>query len=536
VPLTSNLSILDNSFILLYFIVVLAIGLVVARKKESTVKEYFLAGKNLGWLVIGTSLFATNISSEHLVGLAGASSVHGFSVGHFEWLAAIILIFLGWIIAPIFLKANVNTVPQFFGKRFDDRSRIYLTIVSIATYLFTKIAVTLIAGGLVLREVFGWDVYTSTILIVLLTGIYTVIGGMNSVVYTQVFQTVILVLGAVLLSVFGLLEVGGFSSLVDKLPASYFHISKPFSDSNLPWTGILLGAPIIGIWYWCADQYTIQRILSAKGIKDARKGTVLASILKIIPIFFFIIPGLVAAVMYPNIKGDSAYSLLVTGGLLPTGIKGIVIAGFFAALMSSLSSSFNSTASLFTLDIYSMRKRVVSENEAVLVGRLSTMILIIITLLIIPLLKYIETHIYISLQALQAFIVPPIVSVFLFGVFWEKASSRGAIRALMIGGFIGLLKILVTNIDESIINEIFLLNSFNDLNYLHFAFLLFVFSSSIIILYSLIDAKKQDILRNSNELFANIDENERQIAVSTNYKHMSNTVSNFSKSKDKIIQ
>ena len=374
--MSSNLSFIDNILILIYFAVVLFIGLYFSKQKDGSVKEYFLAGKNLGWLAIGTSLFATNISSEHLVGLAGAGSTHGFGVGQFEWIAVIILLLLGWVFAPIFLRANVNTVPQFFGKRFDDRSRIYLTIVSVFAYLFTKIGVTLFAGSLVLKEVLGWDTFTSAILIVLLTGLYTVIGGMYSVVYTQIFQSIILIIGAVLLSVFGLFKIGGFSALTSNLPSDYFQILKPFSDPNLPWTGILLAAPILGIWYWCSDQYIVQRILSSRSLKDARRGTLLAAFLKIFPIFFLIFPGLIAAILYPNLKGDSAYSLLLSGSLLPYGIKGIVIAGFFGALMSSLSSSFNSSASLFALDIYNIFRPKASEQEVLLVGRLSSMFFI----------------------------------------------------------------------------------------------------------------------------------------------------------------
>jgi len=284
--LSGNLNTFDNLILLTYFLIVLGIGLYTGRSKGNSISQYFLAGKNLSWIVIGTSLFATNISSEHFVGLAGAGSIHGLSVGYFEWLAVIILFLLGWLFAPIFLRANIFTVPQFFGKRFDNKSRFYLTIVSILSYIFTKIGVTLLAGTFVLKQVLGWDMFTSTIIIVFITGLYTVIGGLTSVAFTQVFQSIMLILGAVLLSVFGLIEVGGFGQLVDKLPAEYFSIFKSTTDPNVPWIGILLGAPIIGIWYWCADQYIVQRVLAAKGIEDAKKGTMLAAVFKIFPIFF----------------------------------------------------------------------------------------------------------------------------------------------------------------------------------------------------------------------------------------------------------
>lgn len=490
-PLSTNLSNLDNILIVLYFGIVLYIGIYFSRNKDNNAKQYFLAGKNLGWFAVGASLFATNISSEHLVGLAGAGSIHGLSVGHFEWLAIIILFFLGWVIAPIFLKANVYTVPQFFGKRFDDRTRIYLTIVSILAYLVTKIGVTLIAGGLVLQGVLGWNMFTSAIVIVLLSGVYTVVGGMNSVVNTQIFQTFMIIISGVLLSGFGLFEIGGFSGLAAKLPSDYFQFFKPLSDSSLPWTGILLGAPILGIWYWCSDQFIVQRILSAKGIKDARRGTAFASFLKIFPIIFLIVPGIIAAVLYPNDKGDSAYSLLLSGSLLPTGIKGLVIVGFLSALMSSLSSTFNSAASLFALDIYRYIKPKSSQNEIVLIGRLSTMFLIIISISIIPTLKMIDTHIYLQLQILQAYIAPPIVSVFLLGIFWQNASSNGAIWALIIGGIIGFVKIILLYFNTSLLINIEILDKLFKINYLHFAVILFVFSSLIVVLFSLLENNKK---------------------------------------------
>lgn len=484
--MSSNLSLLDNFIILVYFGIVLYIGIYISRSKISNKSNYFLAGKNLGWFAIGSSLFATNISSEHLVGLAGAGSKYGLGVGHFEWLAAVILLILGWVFAPILLRANVYTVPQFFGKRFDDRSRIYLTLISIFSYLFTKIGVTLLAGSFVLKSVLGWNMFTSAVLMVLITGVYTVVGGLPSVIKTQIFQMIILIIGSILLSIFGLYKVGGFEGLIENLPPNFFEVFKSPTDSNLPWTGILLGAPILGIWYWCTDQYIVQRIFSAKDIKSAQKGTLLAALLKTIPIFFFIFPGLVAAVLYPNLKGDSAYSLLLSGNLLPAGIKGIVIAGLFAALMSSLASAFNSASSLIALDIYSFIRPKASESEEVLVGRLSTMLFVIIAIAIVPLIKMIDTHIYIHLQTIQAYIAPPIVSVFLFGIFWKKATSESAIYALLIGGILGLFRIILSSVDLDVIKQNTILNFYYQINYLHFALYLFLICSLVIVSISLL--------------------------------------------------
>lgn len=484
-----NLDFYDNLVILIYFAVVFAIGIFSARGKGKSAKSYFLADKKMGWVAIGASLFATNISSEHLVGLAGASSAHGFSVGHFEWLAVFSLFLLGWVFAPVFIRAEVFTMPEFIGKRFDKKCRTYLTVLSIISYLFTKIAVTLLAGSYLLNKLLGWDMFIAAILIVLLTGIYTLVGGLTSVMRTQIFQAFILVLGSLLLTFYGLSEIGGLGVLIDKLPKGYLTIFKPFSDPDFPWTGIIFGAPILGFWYWCTDQYIVQRILSANGIKEAKKGTAFAAFLKTIPIFLLILPGLISAVLYPEVKGDEAYTYLIAGDLLPVGIKGIVIAGMFAALMSSLSSAFNSSATLIAIDLVKSNRPTISESELILIGRLSTMLIVLIAIGIIPALKIINTQIYVYLQSMQAFISPPIASVFLIGMFWNKATSKGAIWSLIIGGSVGLIRILITILDKTTVADSWLLSFFGDINYLHFAILLFVFSSVILIVVSLADQK-----------------------------------------------
>lgn len=485
-----NLSLYDNLIILIYFTIVLAIGLIASLGRDKSPQDYFLAGKNMGWLVIGMSLFATNISSEHLVGLAGSASIHGLSVGHFEWLAAFILILLGWVFAPMFIRSNVYTVPEFIGKRFDKRSRTYLAVISLVAYFFTKISVTLLAAGYILHRIIGLDMFFATVLIVLLTGIYTVMGGLNSVMKTQVFQTIVLLSGAILLTFFGLAEIGGISKLTENLPERYLSIFKSVSDPDFPWTGIIFGAPILGIWYWCTDQYIVQRILSSKGIEAARKGTVLAAILKTVPILFFIIPGLIAVELFPAVKGDEVYPFLISSNLLPSGIKGLVIAGLFAALMSSLASAFNSSATLIANDFYKPRKPDVSNNELVLVGRLATTVIIFLAISIIPLLKMINTQIYIYLQSIQAYISPPIASVFLIGIFWSKATSRAAFWALIIGGGLGVIRIITSLINPGVIANIFPLNFIDNINYLHFAIILFVISGGLMFAISLLDAKQ----------------------------------------------
>jgi SSS family solute:Na+ symporter len=489
--LIDSISNIDNLVIILYFAVILAIGIIHKKSKEETAETYFLAGRNVGWLAAGVSLFATNISSEHLIGLAGTGSTRGLAVAQFEWLAVFILILLGWIFAPILIRSKVFSVPEFLGKRFDKRTRTYLAAISIVTYFITKIAVTLIAAGYLLQLVLGWDLFAATVMLVLLTGLYTVVGGLRSVIRTQIFQTVLLIAGSILLVAYGINEIGGFSALKQQLPSDYFQLFKPVSDPDFPWTGILFGAPILAIWYWCTDQYIVQRILACKGVNHARKGTALAAFLKIVPIFLFILPGMIAVVLYPNISGNEAYTFLLSGDLLPVGIKGIVISGLFAALMSSLASAFNSSATLLANDFYKVKNPDAKDQELVLVGRLATTLVVIITIFMIPLLRSITNDLYVYLQSLQAYISPPIASVFLFGVFWQKVTSEGAIWALISGGVLGLIRIILTFFDFSFITSIGIIRLYTEINYLYFAFLLFMVSSVVLIGVSLFGEKSE---------------------------------------------
>lgn len=501
-----SISFIDNIVIIFYFGIVLVIGIYHQRSKVKNSEDYFLAGRSMGWIAVGTSLFATNISSEHLIGLAGTGSTRGLSVGQFEWLAVFILIILGYVFAPIFIRSRVFTVPEFFGQRFDRRSRTYLTAISIGAYFFTKIAVTLLAASYLLKLVLGWDMFASTVLIVLLTGLYTVIGGLRSVIKTQIFQAGLLIFGAFLLVYYGISAVGGFSSLTAQLPDDYFTLFKPIDDPDFPWTGMIFGAPILAIWYWYTDQYIVQRILSAKGVQDARKGTLLAGFLKIFPIFLFILPGMIAVALFPGISGNEAYTYLLTGDLLPIGIKGIVISGLFAALMSSLSSAFNSSATLIANDIYKPRKENVKDEELVLVGRLATSLIVILTIFLIPLLRMINTDIYLYLQTLQAYISPPIASVFVIGIFWKKITSKAAIWSLITGGILGFIKILLTLLNPEVVSRLGVLSYYANINYLHFAFILFIVTSIVLITVSLLKTQTaQEKLKSAEFVFRKAD-------------------------------
>lgn len=464
-------------------------GFYFARKDDDCVSSYFLAGRNMGWFAIGASLFATNISSEHFVGLAGSGAASGLVVGHFEWMAVFALIILGWVFAPIFIRTGVFTVPEFLEKRFNKASRFYLASISIVVYITSKISVMLYAGGLLLQELLGWDFYTSAIVMVVFTGIYTIVGGLRSVIYTGVIQTVFMLAGAIILTVFGLQEVGGIQGLQDKLPSEYFSMYRPMSDPDFPWTGILFGAPILGIWYWCMDQYIVQRVLAAKNITHAQGATLLAGFLKTTPVFLMVIPGMIAVALFPMANGDNAFVTLVSELTLPSGMRGMILAGLLAALMSSLSAVFNSSATIFTMDFYKYFFPESSERKLVLVGRLSAILVVIAGILWVPLTQMFDAHIYIYMQSVQAYISPPITAVFIFGVFSIRVNGEGAKAALLIGGIIGLLRFVFELYNDIVGIENAFIKIFVNINFLHFAVFLFIISSVVLYARSFVENK-----------------------------------------------
>lgn len=511
----------DGLILFGYLIVVLSIGFYSSRKKDKSYSDYFLAGRNMGWITIGITIFATNISSEHFIGLAGSGSARGLAVGQFELMAIFILIFLGWFLAPIFLKSGVVTMPEFLEKKFDRRIRKFFAAFSILIYLFTKILVTLFAGGLLFYNIFGLNIYTSSIIIVLITGLYTVIGGANAVMRTQLIQGLVLIAGAGALLFFGLDKVGGFGGLEQKLPPDFFNMFKPINDPDYPWTGIIFGAPIIAFWYWCTDQYIVQRVLSAKSLNDARRGSLLAALLKVLPIFVLVVPGLIAVALYPEINGDEAYSFLIASNILPSGIKGLVIAGLLAAIMSSLSGVFNSTAVLFTNDFYKIKHPESSDRKLVLVGRLASTAIVVAAVLTVPLMKMLNSQIYLFLQSVQAFVAPPITAVFLVGIFFKNISSKAAIYTLAVGEFIGLGRLLTELLIKWSVVDSPIFNWLVHINFLHFAVFLFIISTVLIFSLSFIFRTME--VRQPNKL---------QFLLNENFSELMHAFPSFKKVKD----
>src|SRR3989475_7406638 len=385
---TANLAGIDIAIIVAYFLLIFCIGFYFARRGRTST-DYFLASRNVGWFAIGASLFVSNISTEHFIGLSGSGASTGLAVGHFEWWACLILLVLGWVFVPFYLRSNVFTMPEFLERRFSRSCAVYLASISILAYVFTKISVHLYAAAVVLERVVGWSPMTAAIILVIATGIYTIAGGLAAVIYTDLVQTLILIAGAVILTTIGLHRVGGFAGLRAGVPASYFHMIKPATDSEFPWTGIFFGAPILGIWYWCTDQVIVQRVLSAKDEGHAKAATIFAGFLKILPVFMLVLPGLIAVALYHDLfkfgpggqvlNGDIAYPSLIIN-LLPTGLVGLMIAALLAALMGAMSSVFNSASTLVTLDFYKKIKPDATELQLVSFGRVMTGFMVILAL------------------------------------------------------------------------------------------------------------------------------------------------------------
>jgi SSS family solute:Na+ symporter len=487
----SNLHVYDWFFIGVYFLILFGIGWWAARREKVVSSDYFLAGRDVTWFAVGASLFASNIGSEHLVGLAGSGAASGLAVGHFEWLACLILLLLGWLFVPFYLKSGVYTMPEFLEKRYNSAARTYFTWVSVIGYVLTKISVTLYAGGVVIGAVTGWNFTTAAIVLMVVTGLYTIFGGLRAVVYTEVLQAIVLILGSAVLMVIGLSKVGGIAGLEAKVPHGFFSMWKSVNHPDFPWTGIVFGAPILGVWYWCTDQHIVQRVLAAKNIKEARKGTIFAGYLKILPVFIFVLPGIVAAALFADVHNnpDSAYPTLVTR-LLPDGIKGLVLAGMLAALMSSLASAFNACSTLLTWDVYRKMRPAASERQLVNFGRVSAGLMVFFGLLWIPFIKFISSQVYIYLQSVQAYIAPPIAACFLLGLFYKRLNGQGAMASLLTGLVLGVLRLVLELWNKAEGGLALAPGTFfhwlATINFLHYAVLLFVICTAVLFIVSMV--------------------------------------------------
>ncbi len=475
------------------------IGIVVwvSMMKEDTSSDYFLAGRDATWLAIGASIFASNIGSEHLVGLAGAGASTGMAMAHWEMHAWIILI-LGWVFVPFYSRSQVFTMPEFLERRYSVGSRTFLSIISLVSYILTKVAVTVYAGGVVFKQVFGIEswmgidfFWIGAIGLVIITGIYTVIGGMKSVLYTSMLQTPILLAGSFTILVIGIIKVGGWGEVVEIARQnvtphgdSMLDLIRSAKDPEFPWTGVLFGSAIIGFWYWCTDQYIVQRVLSGRDQKQARRGAIFGGYLKLTPVFIFLIPGLIAYAL--NEKGlihlesaDAAFPTLVST-LLPAGVKGLVVGGLLAALMSSLASLFNSSALLFTVDFYNKWKPQTPEKQLVFVGRVATAVIVVLGVLWIPVMKSMGKVLYAYLQDVQSLLAPGIAAVFLLGVFTKRATAQGAFWGLTTGFVLGMGRLALKVFESSLNPDSLMYQIFVAPNWLHYCIFLFFLSLAVI--------------------------------------------------------
>lgn len=495
----------------IYFLILLGIALWVIRKKENNTEDYFLAGRNVGWFVVGASIFASNIGSEHVVGLAGAGAGDRLPMLIYEIQAWVVLI-LGWVFLPFYARAGVFTMPEFLEKRFDARARWILSVFSIVAYVLTKISVTIYAGGIVVSALLGIDFWTGAIATVVLTGIYTVLGGMRAVVYTETLQAVILVIGAAALTFIGLDHVGGWESMKETVTPEYLNMWRAASDPDFPWPPLLIASTITGIWYWCTDQYIVQRALTAKNIKEGRRGTIFGALLKLLPVFLFLIPGVIALTL--KMRGelqwdspDEAFPVLMSN-LLPSGLRGLVAAGLLAALMSSLASVFNSCSTLFTVDIYKKLRPNTPEKKLVRTGQIATVIVVIIGIIWIPIMANISGVLYEYLQSVQSYIAPPITAVFLLGIFHKRINAQGAFVTMIVGFIVGALRIVLELVKDSLNPDSFWF-LLGDMNFLSFASWFFLFCIILIVVVSYATAPPSEE-KLKNLTYATISEEEKK--------------------------
>jgi SSS family solute:Na+ symporter len=506
--MSTGLVFFDWVVIAAYFTGVLLIAWWSSRK-QNTSTDYFLASRNVGWFVVGASLFASNIGSEHIVGLAGNGATSGVGMAHWE-LHAWVMIMLAWVFVPFYQRSGVFTMPEFLEKRYNATSRWILSLVSLVAYVFTKVSVTVYAGAMVfsvlLPDTFGspenafWIGALATILI---TGIYSVLGGLRAVVYTDAAQAYILIFASIMITLFGLYHLGGWGELVSicKENAANFALWRGNDDPNFPWLGILIASPIIGIWYWCTDQYIVQKTLAAKNLTHARRGAIWGGFLKLFPVLIFIIPGMMGYALHQRgiihiptkivngqamLNGDQVFPLLVAN-LLPVGLRGLVVAGLLAALMSSLSSLFNSCASLFTVDIFEKIRPGASERTLVTVGRIATGVVVFLGIVWIPVMPMISSGgLYQYLQSVQSYLAPPITVVFLLGIFFKRINGNGVVTGLTVGFLLGMAKLVIQALVGSgvIVGPDWLV-AIGQYNFLFASGWLLVISAAIVVIVSL---------------------------------------------------
>ncbi|XP_067270239.1 sodium/glucose cotransporter 4 [Pseudorasbora parva] len=527
VPAKFTLEAADIAVVVVYFVFVLVVGIWSSvRANRGTVGGYFLAGRTMTWWPIGASLMSSNVGSGLFLGLAGTGAAGGLAVGGFEWNAAWVLIALGWIFVPVYISAGVVTMPEYLRKRFGgQRIRIYMSVLSLVLYIFTKISTDIFSGALFIQVSLGWDLYVSTVVLLAVTALYTIAGGLTAVIYTDALQTVIMVIGAFVLMFIAFDKIGWYEGLLVQyksavpaitvpnttchLPRSdAFHIFRDPVTGDLPWPGLIFGLTVLATWVWCTDQVIVQRSLSAKNLSHAKGGSVLGGYLKIFPMFFIVMPGMISRALYPNEVGcvDPGECLKICGAsvgcsniaypklvveLMPVGLRGLMIAVMMAALMSSLTSIFNSSSTLFTMDIWQRIRPRASERELMVVGRVFILLLVALSIVWIPIIQTANSgQLFDYIQAITSYLAPPITAVFIMAIFWGRVNEQGAFWGLMVGLIVGTVRMVMEFVygtpscGEKDLRPALL----KDVHYLYFALILLALTALIITAVSLCTA------------------------------------------------
>ncbi|XP_071606303.1 sodium/glucose cotransporter 4 [Heliangelus exortis] len=521
---TAVFGVADIIVVVLYFAFVLFVGIWSSiRSSRGTVGGYFLAGRSMTWWPIGASLMSSNVGSGLFIGLAGTGAAGGLAVGGFEWNATWTLVALGWIFVPVYIAAGVVTMPEYLQKRFGgQRIQIYMSILSLILYIFTRISTDIFSGALFIQISLGWNLYLSTVVLLAVTAVYTIAGGLTAVIYTDALQTLIMVLGALILMFIGFEKVGWYEGLQEKystaipkitvpnttchLPrADAFHMFRDPITGDIPWPGLIFGLTVLALWSWCTDQVIVQRSLSAKNLSHAKGGSVVGGYLKILPMFFIVMPGMISRALYPDEVGcvdpdictrvcgvavgcsNIAYPKLVIE-VMPDGLRGLMIAVMMAALMSSLTSIFNSSSTLFVIDIWQRIRRKASEQELMIVSRVFILILVVISILWIPIVQSANSgKLFDYMQSITSYLSPPITALFVLAVFCKRINEPGAFWGLMVGLALGLIRMSMEFIYSAPTcgEEDRRPAVLKDLHYLYFALILCIISAVVIVLISL---------------------------------------------------
>lgn len=509
--MTTGFNFIDALSFGIYLIILLIVGLLVSTKRNN-MEDYFLAGRSMNWFIIGIAMVITTVSGEHLIGYAKDAYSKGFATANYMWIAALILLVMAWVFVPFYIKNKIFTTPEFIEKRFGSSARWYFSILSVISYIITKASIILLAGALLLEHFFHWDKYTSSLLLVLITGFFAVAGGFRGIMRTSIVHFSAFFIAGIVMVVAGMIETDFFSNL-HRLPADHFDASPPISSTTKdPWTGLFFGAPILAIWYWCSDQFMAQRVMSAKNLHQARGGSIFAGYLMIICSFLLLLPGIIARLYYvdpeiaqginalnipaemllvPEEKEFLYTTMIETNNIIPSGLKGIMIAGFLSALMSSLAATFNSASTLFTLDIYKKLYPNADDFKIVNVGKIATLVIVILSIIWIPFISYFSNDITTNLQKIQSYIAPPFTAVFLMGIIWHRTTAKAAILTMIIGSLVGFLRLALELLKKTLFGE----NAegwiidFVEMNALHFAIVLFLFYVLLIVIISLLTKK-----------------------------------------------